>query len=291
MKILSNILLLLLLCISIKNEIIVIGYGSSSLSFMKDAIDTELRNVTYINLAKSGDIIETMAALQGANSVYIYFKKVENLSNSQKYNIDVWQKYNFGNLRPQGVLKVKLNNGVYGELDFRNRTFRYNGIENKKVGGEVYTVNFGFSEFSKNYINIICIGKNNIVSAEYTAEQIAKSIEIMTNYLSMHANHKFIVCGNFVDRESSLTSKKTILELNKLLKNKYQDKYFDMQDYLMSNDIWKNLSVDPTEIDLAIQSKGELAPSLSQDKKHLSNEVYGLMVKRMKVKLRTLNYL
>ena len=291
MKIICNIFLLFVLSISIRNEITVIGYGSSSLFFMKDAIDSDLGRVTYINLAKSGEIIETMAALQGANLVSIKFKEVGDISKSKKYNVDILQKYNFGFLKPKGAINVKLDNDVYGELDLRKGTFKYTGIDRKITKNKIFDVDFGFSELAKNSISIICVGKNNIVGAKYSAEQVAKYIDLMTQYLSMHGNNNFIVCGNFVDRGSSLTSKKTILKLNTILKSKYQDKYFDMQDYLMSEDIWEDLSIYPTTTDLAMQAKGELPSSLSRDQKHLTNEVYRLMVKRLKFKLRDLSYL
>jgi len=258
---------------------------------MKDGLNSELGKFVYINLAKSGEIIETMAALQGVNIVSIRFKDTDNLSTLAKYNVDIWQKYNFGHLKPKGVLMVKLDNDIYGELDIRKKTFRYIGINDKKIENEIYDVNFGFSDLSKKSINVICIGKNNIVGAGYTAEQVAKYIELMTRYLSTHGNRNFIVCGNFVDMQSSLTSKETILRLNKILKEKYQEKYFDMQDYLMSEDIWRDLSIRPTPLDLEMQAKGELPPSLSRDQKHLNHKAYGRMAERLKLKLKDLGYM
>lgn len=291
MKIIYNIFLLLILSISFKEEIRVIGYGSSSLFFMEDSLNSELGKAKYINLAKSGEIIETMVALQGANLVSVKFKEDLGLLKSKKYNIEVEPEYKFGHLKPKGIFNVKLENDIYGEINLREGIFRYDGPNRKIDIDKNFKIDFGFSELSRKSINIICIGKNNIVSAGYSADQVANYIDLMTKYLSTHGNKEFIVCGNFVDRGSSLASKKTILELNDFLRSKYQHKYFDMQDYLMSDDIWKDLSMHPTTIDLATRTKGELPPSLSRDQKHLTDEVYRLMAKRMKMKLKDLDYM
>ena len=183
MKIIYNIFLLLILSISFKEEIRVIGYGSSSLFFMEDSLNSELGKAKYINLAKSGEIIETMVALQGANLVSVKFKEDLGLLKSKKYNIEVEQKYKFGNLKPKGIFNVKLENDIYGEINLREGIFRYDGPNRKIDIDENFKINFGFSDLSIKSINIICIGKNNIVSAGYSADQVANYIDLMTKYL------------------------------------------------------------------------------------------------------------
>lgn len=296
MKMLSNTLILILLAfflLSFKsyNKPTVISYGSSSFYYMYPHLkaDLEAYNVEYISNSIGGQIIETMSALQGSNPIELHFEKNIIKGNNIPNPVIIKQHHDLGSLQPKGKFEVILSNDVKGTLDLDEKIFS----TKSDISEETYQhlkVNFGFNKYKYNAIHILNIGKNNITMGNYTSDQIFNGITNMVNYLEINGNYKYIICGYYIDRGMSLDQKVKILEINKKLSDKYREKYLDIQDYLISTEIWEDINIRPTPNDILYQKKYELAPSLSRDPKHLSSKVDSKLSYIIKNKIIAMNY-
>ncbi|WP_158653475.1 hypothetical protein [Acinetobacter indicus] len=275
------------------NNTIVIAYGSSSFAYMAPKIERELQSnkILYVSDAIGGQIIETISAHQGSNPIRILFKDTYIKGNGKPNAVLIEQKYSIGSLNAKGVFPVRLSNGMSGVLDLDKKNFTTTDLfKNRYISKKYLNVDFGFKKY-RNNIHVFNIGKNNITMGDYTSEQVFSGIVHMINYIENIGNYKYIVCGYYIDRGMSTEKKLIILEINRKLRNKYGRRYFDFQDYLMSSQIWKDINIKPTLVDIQYQNKYELAPSLSRDAKHLSPKVDAVLATILKKKLIKLNYI
>lgn len=271
-----------------------LAYGSSSFSYMSAKIKTMIEsfNATYVSDAISGQILETMQAHQGSNPVSITFNDGVTALNNVASAVTVTQKDDLGSLTANGSFIVTLSNGLKGRLDLNANTFTASSAtEIYNVGNLSFDVDFGYSDYTQSAYHIFNIGKNNIAVGSYTSQQVLDETNRMIDFIKNKGNQNFIVGGHFVDRGMTVAKKQVVLDVNAALKAKYGMKYFDMQDYLMSAQIWTDLNITPTQDDLDKQAVGELAVSLSRDSKHMSADVDTLIVDRLKQKLLSLGYL
>lgn len=275
------------------NNPTIIAYGSSSFYYMAPKIKNELKSkrILYISDAIGGQIIETMSAHQGSNPIQIFFPEKTIRGNGKPNAVLIKQKYSIGSLNAKGIFPVKLSNGVSGVLDLDKKNFTTTDpSKDIYIGKKYLNVDFGFKKY-RNSIHVFNIGKNNITMGDYTSEQVFNGIVHMIDYIENIGNYKYIVCGYYIDRGMPIEKKLIILEINRKLKNKYGKHYFDFQDYLMSPQVWKDIDIRPTLVDIQYQNKYELAPSLSRDAKHLSPKVDAALATILKKKLIKLNYL
>lgn len=293
MKRLILILVTLFLTSFQTHQATVISYGSSSFYYMYPKLKSELDfyNVNYVSNSIGGQIIETMSALQGSNPIKIRFNKNKIQGKNLPNPIIFDQKYELGSLRPKGKFEVTLSNGIKGTLDFNKKTFSSSWIsETITTDAEYLDVIFGFEKYRYNAIHIFNIGKNNITMGNYTSQQIMYGISLMVDYLESAGNDKYLVCGYYVDRNMSLDQKKIVIQLNSKLSTKYGSKYFDIQNYLLSEKVWEDIEKRPTLSDTKYQKNYELAPSLSRDSKHLSSNIDSKISYQIKEKLISLKY-
>lgn len=275
------------------NNTIIIAYGSSSFAYMAPKIAKELQSnkILYISDAIGGQIIETISAHQGSNPIRILFKDTYIKGGGKPNAVLIEQKYSIGSLNAKGIFPVRLSNGISGVLDLDKKNFTTTDpSKDIYIGKKYLNVDFGFKKY-RNSIHVFNIGKNNITMGDYTSEQVFNGIVHMIDYIENIGNYKYIVCGYYIDRGMPIEKKLIILEINRKLKNKYGKHYFDFQDYLMSPQVWKDIDIRPTLVDIQYQNKYELAPSLSRDAKHLSPKVDVALATILKKKLIKLNYL
>lgn len=271
-----------------------LAFGSSSFYYMSAKIKTMIEsfNATYISDAIGGQILETMQAHQGSNPISIVFNDGVTALNNVASAVTVTQKDDFGSLIAKGSFTVTLSNGLKGTLNLDANTFTAsNATEIYNVGSLSFDVDFGYFDYAQTAYHIFNIGKNNITMGSYTAQQVIDETNKMIDFIKNKGNQNFIVGGHFVDRGMTAAKKQVVLDVNAALKAKHGLKYFDMQDYLMSSQIWTDLNITPTQDDLDKQAAGELAVSLSRDAQHLSADVDVLIVERLKQKLLNLGYL
>lgn len=279
-------LLLLTSCQNSQNKDVIV-YGSSTLSYIAPFLKQELlkKDIQFINDAQSGQLIETMSAHQGANPVSISIIEQEN---DFIYEIKIKQDRVIGKLSPWGVYRVKINNEYYGSLDLNKKKLILEKKSNNLKFNHFYKVEFGFEKYSKKTIHLFCIGKNNLVIGGYSAEQVFNEIKKMVEFIESKGNKKYLVCGNFVDKD--LKASIQILKLNEMLKKTYKEKYFDMQAVIQSERIWNEVGILPTKEDILSKSTGGLPPSLARNKNHLNDSMDKYFAQKLFQKMKELNY-
>ncbi|EPP7093749.1 hypothetical protein ACTWOF_001609 [Klebsiella michiganensis] len=108
---------------------------------------------------------------------------------------------------------------------------------------------------------------NNVVKSFAHASTLAKRV---------------IVIGIFND--SSYTNeiyKTRLAEMNGRMKAHFGDLYCDTQDYICSSQIWTDAGITPTADDLAMQTAGYKATSLSADSAHLNTTAHKAVVEHV----------
>lgn len=270
----------------------VITFASSTFYFMSNAMSSMISGLggVYTSDAIAGQAISTMMAHQESNKISISFSNGKTNLNGVASPINLTQK-DLGLGGAYGAFNVTLSNGLKGLLNIDNRTFTAsNAIEEYETGALSFDVSFGYGSYRKDAVHIFNSGKNNITAGS-AAETIISATVDMVDYIKDAGNDEFIVVGHFIDRGYSADKKEVVRLVNAGLKSKYGLKYFDLQDYLMSSQIWIDIGITPTDDDLARQQAGELAVSLSKDSGHVSEAVNNLFVKQIKERLVLLNYL
>lgn len=287
------IILFLIKIVSINEQKSVIVYGSSTFSLMSNDIAemVEILGFKYKNNSSGGQVIETISAQQGSNPIKISFIEPNKVKFKLPSKISINQLLNFGNLKPRGVFNVKLDNGIEGIINLNNNLFTPIGpINLPKIEHNNFTIDFGNQNYKKKSIHIFNIGKNNL-SSGYTAEQVFNATRTLVNYIKLEKNDRYIVVGHFVNRDSKSEVKMNILKCNQMLRNEYGARYLDIQDYLISPKIWKQVNINPNKTDIKYQTSGELSVNLSKDKGHLNKKVQKLIVSRLKLKLIELKFI
>ena len=134
---------------------------------------------------------------------------------------------------------------------------------------------------SKNNINIIWSGTNNIASSGSTIDDVINAIDVMVQNL----NHKkYIVVG--------LTSKNyhdDIVEKNKALGRKFGKHFIDIRKYILNYGL-EDMGITPTDEDSAAISGGEMPPSLLSDVVHFNSIGYELIANLIYKKGQDLEY-
>lgn len=280
-------LILIINTISTKEKKSVVVYGSSTFSLMSNDISNMLKSLgfNYKNNTAGGQIIETISAQQGSNPIKISFIDPSSIKFKESNKINISQFLSFGKLKPRGEFNVKLENGVEGIINLNKKIFiPTSPFYPYQIKNNSFIVDFGNQKYTKKNIHIFNIGKNNL-SSGYSAEQVFNATKVLVNYLKLVSNDRYIIVGHFVNRDSTKEVKINILKCNEMLKNEYGNRYLDMQDYLMSPNIWKQLDINPNKKDLEYQTRGELPVNLSKDKGHLNKKTQKLIVLKLKLKL------
>ncbi len=278
---------------SSKEKTKVISFGSSSFSAMKSLITNMVSGLggEYTSDSIGGQILETMQGHQGSNPIHIKFKSGFTDLNGVVSSVEVFQDIRYSTLSANNSFSVTLSNGLKGSLDLTNKTFKAtNATEVYEVGDDLLYVDFGYSSYRASAVHLINIGKNNITPLSVTADNLVEGTKRMVDYIKERDNDKYIVAGHFVNRGSTAAQKELVLEVNSKLRRMYGAHYLDMQDYLMSSQIWIDTNLTPTEDDLLKQSLGQLPVSLSNDSGHMNTAANTQTVRRLKERLLSLGY-
>lgn len=117
------------------------------------------------------------------------------------------------------------------------------------------------------------MGKND--APAYSAESIIQRTDASFDWLAPFVK-RCLVLGHF---HSSNTNPddleaQTLDEVNGAYKARYGDLFVDVQQYLMSAQVWIDTGITPTSGDLVQQALGQKPASLSADTDHLNNAMY-----------------
>ena len=135
---------------------------------------------------------------------------------------------------------------------------------------------------------ILNIGKNNL------ALEIATAREVFDVNVAMHQFYRpffkrILDLNHYPNTAASANGIDLIHDYNALTAKRYGSLSIDNAAYLLSSQIWTDAAITPTSADLAAQSKGVIAPSLSSDGMHMNSPIEQLVIdKLMKPKMQEL---
>lgn len=276
------------------NTLINMGiFGSSTLQDMHQFFPKVFKNTnvgSFLLGGDSGAVIESVSARIGSNSPKISFSTSE-IVTIENTVITNWH-YDSAMMSWHAVIE----NGVSGIISCKENSYIFtpdNIDTNISVNeNELYSVVPSFS-LDQN-IFIINAGKNNLTNSNTSinsADHVFSQTKIISDYL-IENNKKYIIIGHFVNTGQSSAVADQIKNTNSQLKKKYGLLFFDISEYLCSNQVWADTGIVPTDQDYEYQLKGELAPSLSRNTGHMNmttSEVVCMKIKEMLVKLKYIN--
>lgn len=281
---------------SIANRIIdmkptkVAVFGSSTFADMHPHFIKQFSELGISDVFLGGDsgaIIDSISARLGAGNPEITIPSGVIISGIKNIVLTSW-------FVDPGMFSwvASLSNGVKGAVSYdsegKNYLFTPSNINvDVDVGDESFSV-IPESFCYQSGIVLINAGKNNLTNANDEingAKYVFDETILMTDQVN-NAGGKFIVMGNFINTgQSGFASAQRILDLNKMLKNKYGLFYFDVQEYLTGNEVWADTGLTPTYEDLDQQGKGELCVSLARNAGHMnsvaSSAVCSKLIKRL----------
>ncbi|WP_155728659.1 hypothetical protein [Acinetobacter johnsonii] len=92
-------------------------------------------------------------------------------------------------------------------------------------------------------------------------------------YLDSFNQRHTIILGHFINTDQTELAKQNIIKVNDWMKSLYFDRFIDVQNYLMSEQVWADVGLSKTQEDIDAIAAGVLPPSLGRDNAHLSAAV------------------
>lgn len=142
-------------------------------------------------------------------------------------------------------------------------------------------------------VTVLNMGKNDL-----TPGVPVSSRDLVIKYTSdsfdwlAPLNVRCIVMGHFVNRDDPVDSgrREHIKAVNAAYADRYGPLYFDLQGYLMSEQVWADTGLTPTAADLNNQGIGNLPPSLAADSQHLNAAAGAAVVAHLRKKFVSLGW-
>lgn len=255
----------------------VIALGSSSIAYMEAKLKSALANKkkNYVGGGFAATHAQTLAMFCGYGTYYMNFAPDTILQNDVECDITWTNAGDFGanTLNPVGSMTkwwVTLENGVRGQIVLQTSKFTPKNLSEPLTVSGAVRVMPNLARYKRS-ISVIQAGKNNLqygyasqtANAKNSYDEIVKQIELV------QPDARYIVLGHHVNYGVTEAVKSGVLEVNTYLKNKYKNRYVDIQNWLMSSQVWVDLGITPTSADLAAQSNGWIPPSISSDGVHL----------------------
>jgi len=255
----------------------VIGLGSSSIAYMETKLRSAIRaeGREYIGGGFAATHAQTLAMFCGYGTYFMNFASDTVLQNDVEVDITWSNAGDFGTntLNPVGSMTkwwVTLDNGVRGQVVFQTGKFTPKNLSEPLTVSGAIKVLPNLTRYKRS-ISIIQTAKNNLQYGYASQTENAKNSydEIVRQIELVQPDARYIVLGHHVNHGVTEAVKSGVLEVNTYLKNKYKNRYVDIQNWVTSSQIWTDLSITPTQADLDAQASGWIPPSVSSDGVHL----------------------
>lgn len=243
--------------------------GSSTIEYFENSLAfwPENYNLKTINLGKGGELIDSMCIRIGAFPVHAKFKDQNIYAGKKNYFEADWgldyslKPFNAKINNIEGVIAID-NNGYYFESNTEidvDPTYSY----------EVKSL----QNFVENSVFIVNLGKNNLLNNTNDTDShhyvLNKSKECI-QWISKNVTNRIIVMGHFSSQDANESLNINVKALNENLLNYYPIEFYNINQYLQSQEIWEDTKIQPTDLDRIAQNVGNLPVSLSNDAIHLN---------------------
>lgn len=254
------------------------GNGNSYVSYLRELLGDKYTLNKYGN---GGETSQAIASRHGGYDIYL---KPFTLPVSGKVAVELYSYSNM-NVKLQNVYGINpcYIDGVQCSFSISNNIYY---IEQVNGSGEhtfnrPVKLNTNGSLTTKNNINIIWCGSNDIVGNNYTIDDILNSIQVMIDNLE---HDKYIIIG--------LTSKsyhEDIIIKNNVLGKKFGKRFLDLRTYILDYGL-DDMNIKATESDTTNISNGEIPTSLLSDDIHFNAVGYELIANVIYKKGKDLEY-
>lgn len=137
-------------------------------------------------------------------------------------------------------------------------------------------------------------GKNTITTnlADWGVERQITLAEKMAEDLGI-AEGRVLFIGHFVNTTTAAghSNRTKIGTFNNYFKQKYGERFFDLNGYLTGSQVWTDTGITPTQADLDEQALGNKPPSLSADNGHMNAAGYAAVAARLVERASSLGWL
>ncbi|GEK44947.1 hypothetical protein [Acinetobacter johnsonii] len=255
----------------------VIGLGSSSVAYMETKLRSAIREkgCEYIGGGFAATHAQTLAMFCGFGTYFMNFAADTVLQNDVEVDITWTNEGDFGTntLNPVGSMTkwwVTLENGVRGQIVLQTSKFTPKNLSEPLTVSGAVRVMPNLARYKRS-ISIIQTAKNNLQYGYASQTENAKNSydEIVRQIELVQPDARYIVLGHHVNHGVTEVVKAGVLEVNAYIKNKYKNRYVDIQNWVTSSKIWTDLNITPTQADLDAQSSGWIPPAVSSDGVHL----------------------
>ena len=166
-------------------------------------------------------------------------------------------------------------NGVHGKLSYNaNSSTEFTFTRTNSGNAINITETHPFIPDATSYKNAVImmnVGKNGISAGRESADYVyQRNVEIMNFFSPL--TKRVLIIGQFVNGgETNQSVINAIHDVNSLLKARYGKLFFDIQEYITSDQVWLDAGITPTQSDLDSQENGQKPPSLSTDGGHFND--------------------
>lgn len=251
------------------------GFGSSSMMRFEpyfSPVATEF-GATYFDGGKGGERSDETAARIGSIPALLTFPG-NTIPGSGSVAVDC------SNVEERQQLKMfnGFVNGTRGRLEFSGAEDSW--IFTRNPTGDPVPMppdSPMVPEYSANIrdsVAMLWMGKND-TSALLPAEDIIRRTDASFDWFSS-LYKRCIVLGHYVNRNVPEVDARRdlIYAVNDAYEKRYGLLYIDVQAYLMSQQVWDDTGITPTQADLDNQAIGNLPPSLTDDGMHMNDAAY-----------------
>lgn len=262
-------------------------WGSSSAQLSEGALSSvfsEFGATSYYQGGRSGEASDHISARIGSIPAIVNFPNDEIPASSGDVNVTSdnlvsrrMSSFSGSVMGVNGTLRAMAD----GQLIFN----RINSGQSVQTAGPVEFI--PNSEPLRAAVTLLWMGKGDINRPnDYDISGIIDRTDRAFNYLSPMII-RCMVLGHFSNR--SWTPGDVYFQrmnaVNAAHKKRYGDLYIDVQALLMSEDIWDELSLTPSEQDLLDQSQGIVPEQLTRDASHLSVAGYEYIATHVRQKI------
>ena len=140
-------------------------------------------------------------------------------------------------------------------------------------------------EYYNDAVQILWSGKNNLTSSNTTENNVETVMTEVSGMISSNVSliKKLVVLTHFNDVRTPQVSpiRDRVEQCNALIRDRYGSAVFDVNPLLLGSQIFSDLGITRTPDDVAEQALGNLAPSLSFDNAHCSQQVYDYLADKL----------
>lgn len=261
----------------------IVGLGSSTLNMMRRALTAEAEELDfkYFNEAVSGGLSPHVLTRIGALPIRLEAGRLPARKAAAIFSPDLKPHRLIANF-PAEIA------GVKGEVSSSTLALTFQ----RENAGDVVEYAEGTLVVPRRPVDfstaplIVNIGKNDI-------NRGATATDVIQNYEALIAMRgsleRMLVLGLFVDTNISADDRRSVevAATNAALASVFGSAFIDLDQYLLSEQIWADTGISPGDTDLAAQAAGKKAPALSRyldgypDPQHLSGAVSRVVVDRL----------